>query len=424
LPLLRIALLLGWVIAAIGCGDRSIGPGPDTLVFKHAKILGPSDPMPRLLREFEGHHPGVRVRSESIPWNSDEQHQFYVVNLEGRSPGFDVLMLDVIWVPEFARAGWLLDLTPFVAPAELNAHFPAAVEAGKADGRVWALPWMMNVGLLYYRKDLLDKYGLRPPETYDELVAQVGRVKAGEGDGRLDGFLWQGKQYEGMVVNVLEGLWGNGTRVLGPSGAVFPEAERAEEVLAFLRMLIESGVSPAWVTAADEELTRRPFQDGHAVFLRNWPYAMDLFEQPGSAVRGKVGITALPRHAHGTRGVGSSGGAHVGVYRHTRHPEAAVALARFLASEAAERAMVAGGAVSPSRMALYRDADVARDHPGLPIILPLAREARPRPVTPYYLMLSTVLQPEFSAVLVGVKTPRQAVRAARHQMDHMLKALR
>ncbi len=419
-----IALLLGCLLAATACGQRASRPEPVELVLKHAKILGQSDPMPGLLREFEAAHPGVRVRSEAIPWSSDEQHQFYVVNLEGGKPAFDVLMLDVIWVPEFARAGWLLDLTPFVPPSELAAHFPAAAEAASARGRVWAIPWMMNVGLLYYRKDLLEKYGLRPPDTWAELVEQVRRITAGERDRRLDGFLWQGKQYEGLVVNVLEGLWANGTRVLGPSGAAFPEPRRAEEVLAFLRALIEEGLSPPWVTAADEELTRRPFQDGRAIFLRNWPYAMDLFDQPGSAVRGKVGIAPLPRHAHGTEGGGSSGGAHLGVYRHTRHPEAAVALARFLASEPGQRALLAGAAVSPSRMALYREDSVVRAHPAFPVIHALSMRARPRPVTPAYLMLSTILQPEFSAVLVGVKTPREAVAGARAQVEHLLEGLR
>ncbi len=307
--LTRIVLVLGCLLAAAGCGDRAPGSGSITLVFKHAKILGPSDPVAGLLREFEARHPGVQVRSESLPWSSDEQHQFYVVNLEGGNPGLDVLMLDVIWVPEFARAGWLLDLTSFLAPSELAPHFPAAVEAATQSGRVWALPWFMNVGLLYYRRDLLDKYGLRPPETYTDLVRQVERIKSGEQDPRLDGFLWQGKQYEGMVVNVLEGFWANGTRVLGESGTVFPEPDRAEEALAFLRALIETGVSPSWVTAADEELTRRSFQDGRAIFLRNWPYAMDLFEQPGSAVRGQVGVASLPRHVHGARGVWASTGA-------------------------------------------------------------------------------------------------------------------
>jgi multiple sugar transport system substrate-binding protein len=397
---------------------------PVTLVFKHAKILGPSDPLPRLLRDFEASHPGVRVQSEAIPWNADEQHQFYVVNLEGGNPGFDVLMLDVIWVPEFARAGWLLDLAGAVPSAEVAAHFPVAVEAAKADGHLWAIPWMMNVGLLYYRKDLLDKYGFHPPQTYAELVAQAERIKAGERGARLDGFLWQGKQYEGMVVNVLEGLWANGTDVLGPSDAVFPQPDRAEEVLAFLRALIDRRVSPAWVSAADEELTRHAFQDGRAIFLRNWPYCLDLFEQPDSAVRGKVGIAPLPRHAHGTTGVGSSGGAHIGVYRHTRYPDAAIALARFLTSDAAERAMVKSAAISPSRMSLYRDPEIEPSRPSFPAIQSLTLMARPRPIRPFYLMLSTMLQPEFSAAIVAVKTPAQAVTAARHQIEHMLAGVR
>ena len=416
-------LVLGCLLAATGC-ERRPSHGPITLVFKHAKILGPSDPVPRLLREFEALNPGVRVRSESLTWSSDEQHQFYVVNLEGGNAGLDVLMMDCIWVPEFARAGWLLDLTPFVTPAELAPHFPAAIEPAKSDGRVWALPWFMNVGLLYYRKDLLDKHGLAPPATYAELVRQVGIIRSAEKDPALDGFLWQGKQYEGMVVNVLEGFWANGTEVLSESGTVFPDPDRAAEVLAFMRALIENGVSPPWVTAADEELTRRAFQDGHAVFLRNWPYAMDLFGQPGSFVRGKVGLASLPRHAHGVRGVGSTGGAHLGVYRSTRHPEAAAALVRFLASESAERAMAAGAALSPSRMALYHDPALVRDHPDFPAIYELTMVARPRPITPYYLMLSTMLQPEFSGALVGIKTPRQAIAGARLGLTHLFAGLR
>ncbi len=364
------------------------------------------------------------MKSESLPWSTDEQHQFYVINLDGGGPAFDVMMLDVIWVPEFARAGWLLDLTASLPPAELAAHFPAALEAGTYEDRLWAVPWIMNVGLLYYRADLLARYGLRPPETYEELVTQVRRIQAGERNPRLDGFLWQGKQYEGLVVNVVEGLWANGTRLLDGEGTLFPDPARAEETLAFLRMLIETGVSPPWVTAGDEELTRRAFGDGRAIFLRSWPYAMDLFELPDSPVRGKVGIAPLPRHAHGARGVGATGGANLGVDRRTRHPEAAVALVRFLTSGVAEKIMAAGVALNPTRMALYHDADLLRAHPNLPRIHSLTVAARPRPVTPYYLMLSSTLQPELSAVLVNVKTPRDAIGQARRKVEYMLQGIR
>jgi multiple sugar transport system substrate-binding protein len=422
-PAARAVILLAATLALAGCADGPAREGPITLVLKYARILGPDDPFPGLLREFEAAHPGVRVRGEALPWSSDEQHQFYVVNLEGRSPGFDVMMLDVIWVPEFARAGWLLDLTPHLAEDELAPFFPSTVEAATYSRRIWALPWNMNVGLLYYRRDLLATYGLAPPETWDELVRQVDVIRAGERDARLDGYLFQGKQYEGMVVNVLEAFWAGGTRLLAEDGALFPEPERAAEALAFLRGLIERGVSPPWTTAADEELSRRAFGDGHAIFLRNWPYALDLFEAPDSPVRGRVDIAPLPRRAGGARGAGSTGGAHLGVSRGSRHPELAVALARFLTSERAEKRM-ALAALSPTRTALYDDPDLVRRRPALPRIRALMLAGRPRPVTPYYLLLSATLQPEFSAALAGVKPARRAIADGRARLDHFLGALR
>src|SRR5687768_8140978 len=141
----RAALALTALLLLAGCAERPDRADTATIVFKHAKILGPSDPVPGLLREFERRHPGVRVRSEPLTWTSDEQHQFYVINLDGATPSFDVLLLDLIWVPEFAEAGWLLDLSPFVTREELSAHFPAAAAAAVWKNRVWGLPWNMNV---------------------------------------------------------------------------------------------------------------------------------------------------------------------------------------------------------------------------------------------------------------------------------------
>jgi multiple sugar transport system substrate-binding protein len=310
-----------------------------------------------------------------------------------------------------------------VAPGELTPHFPSTIEPATWNGRVWAMPWLMNVGVLYYRTDLLARHRLQPPKTWEALVDQIVRVTAAERDPRLDGVVWQGRQYEGLTVNALEAMWANGARVLGDDGTAFPEEERAAGGLAFMRALIVSGVSPSWVTAADEEMSRRHFGDGRAIFLRNWPYAMDLFQAEGSPVRGKVGIAALPGRVGGARHAASSGGAHLAVDRRTRHPELAAAFVRFMASAEAQKAMAMGGALNPTRMALYRDPDVIRAHPDFPVIHDLMLRARPRPVTPAYLMLSTTLQPEFSAALVGVKSPRQAVEHARRRLAYLLSGL-
>jgi len=419
------ALLVVALLSLAGCAERPRAGEPATIVFKHAKIFGPRDPIPGLLREFERRHPGVTVRSEPLTWTSDEQHQFYVINLDGATPAFDVLLLDLIWVPEFAQAGWLLDLSPWVTREELAPHFPAAAAASIWNDRVWGLPWNMNVGVLYYRHDLLTKYGLAPPRTWEELVMQAERIRRGERDPRLDGVLWQGKQYEGLVVNVLEHLWANGTALLDERDRVLAEPARAAAALAFMRGLIERGLSPSWVTAGDEELTRRAFGDGRAVFLRSWPYAMDLFEASDSAVRGRVGIAPLPGHAGGAVGVGATGGFHLAVNRRSRHAEAAVALVRFLASAEGQRAITAADvALYPTRVDLYRDPDAVKAHPFMPAFHDLALRGRPRPVTPYYLMLSTTVQPEFSAALVGVKRPEQAIEYARRRLEYLLSAIR
>jgi multiple sugar transport system substrate-binding protein len=419
----RLAAALFAALVLAGCADRGPAAGPVTVVFKHAKILGPVDPMPALLAEFHALRPDIRVIAEVLPWSSDEQRQFLVINLEGGRPGFDVMMLDCIWVPEFARAGWLLDLTSSLPPGELDAHFPSAAAPARYHGRDWALPWFMNVGLLYYRADLLAKYGLRAPETQAEMVAAIRRVRAGEGNPRLEGYLWQGKQYEGLVVNALEGFWAAGTDALGPDGRVFPEPERAAAALAFLRGLIEEGLSPAWTTAADEEITRRAFGQGEALFLRSWPYAADLFELPDSPVRGKVGLAPLPRRDPATPAPGSTGGSHLAVTRVTQHPEAAVALVRFLTGERAQRLLAETGAVKPSRPALYHEPALVRAFPSLPRIHDLILLGRPRPVTPAYVMLSTALQPELSAALVGLKSPAQSVAQARRRLEFLLAGL-
>jgi len=232
-----------------------------------------------------------------------------------------------------------------------------------------------------------------------------------------------GSQYEGLVCNALEALWASGTSLLGPSGEVLPDAKRAEAALGRLRGWIDARVTPAWVSAAEEELTRRAFGDGRAIFLRNWFYAMDLFEDAGSPVRGKVGIAPLPQFVAGVPAPGATGGSLLGVSRASRHPEAAVALARFLAGEEAQR-VLAGGSVLPTRMALYADPALVAKRPHMPAFRELARAARPRPVTPAYLMLSTSLQPEVSAAVVGVKSPARAVADARHQLEHALSGIR
>jgi multiple sugar transport system substrate-binding protein len=395
------------------------GTSGTTIVFKHGKIAGDPAEFRKLLDRFERENPGIRVKDETLPASTDEQHQFYAINLDSRSGDFDVMSLDVIWVPEFARAGWLRDLTGALEKGEEQAFFHGPIEAVTYNGRLFAVPWYIDAGLLYYRKDLLKKYSRPVPRTWQELVGTAQAVMAGEKN--LYGFIWQGKQYEGLVCAVLEFLHSNGGAVIekGKPAIYSPQNTQA---LGFMRDLIERyGVSPPLVTTATEEPTRQLFGSGKALFMRNWSYAWNIFEREGSAVRGKVGVAALPSYpGHGS--ASTLGGWQLGLNRYSLHPEASEKLIQFLVSPAAQKILALTIGYKPARKALYKDAGLLREQPFVASLSRIFMTARPRPVTPYYPMITQVLQPEFSAAISGIKTPGEALASAQKQVEHIMAA--
>lgn len=411
-----LLIVAGLLLGACTEQPGSREAGTTTVVLKHSKLFGDPQAFEQLLAEFGRSHPGLRVRAETLPAASDEQHQFYATNLAAGSADFDVFALDVIWVAAFARAGWLRDVSHLLPEPAHNEFFPGPIEAGTWAGRLYALPWFMDAGVLYYRKDLLARHGLAPPKTWDELARAARTVAGREPD--LHGFVWQGKQYEGLVCNALEYLWSNGGEVLRDGRPVL-DSPGNRTALAFMRSLITSGATPEFVTTLTEEPAREIFGRGAAVFLRNWPYAWRLFEQPGSAVRGKVGVSALP-HFPGHSSAATLGGWQLGVNRHSKHPQAAEQLALYLTAPAAQKALAIAYGYNPPRRALYRDAELLAAQPFLTELRGIYERARPRPVTPHYVRLSQVLQAEFSGVLAGLKTPAQALADAQRASEAVL----
>jgi multiple sugar transport system substrate-binding protein len=395
-------------------GERS---GVTVLVFKHGKIAGNPEPLRSLIARFERENPGIRIMDETLPASSDEQHQFFIINLEGKSVDFDVMSLDVIWVPEFARAGWLHDMGRLLPANERDEFFPGPMDAVTYEGKVWAVPWYIDAGVLYYRKDLLDRYGLKPPATWEELVSEAQRVTAGEKG--LYGFVWQGKQYEGLVCDVLEYFRGNGGDVLR-DGRVVIDSPANRRALGFMRnLIVRYHVSPPLVTTATEESTRHIFGNGRAVFMRNWPYAWNVFAREGSPVKGKVGVAPIPSFPGG-RSSPTLGGWQLGVNRYSRHPEEAERFIRFMTSASSQKYMALTIGYKPTRKALYRDPELLSQQPFIAGLFGILMTARPRPVTAYYMMMTQVMQPEFSAALTGVRTPGEALENAQRQIEHII----
>jgi multiple sugar transport system substrate-binding protein len=388
-----------------------------TLVFKHGKIAGDPGPLKRLLEKFEHENPGIKVKDETLPASTDEQHQFYVINLEGKSSDFDVISMDVIWVPEFARAGWLRELSHLLPVEEKKQFFPGPIQAVTYKDRVYAIPWYIDAGLLYYRKDLLKKYGFDPPRSWQELVHIAQSIIAKEKG--LYGFIWQGKQYEGLVCNVLEFFWGNGGDVLKDDKVIIYSDENIY-ALQFMRDLITKyKITPPLVTTTIEEPTRHIFGNGRVLFMRNWPYALIIFEKEGSMVKGKVGVASLPSFP-GKKSASTLGGWQLGINRYSKNPEAAEKFVRFLTSSESQKVLALTIGYKPTRKSLYKDKELIKKQPFISSLYKIFMDARPRPVSPYYMMITQVIQPEFSAALAGIKTPEEALISAQRQIEHIL----
>lgn len=411
-----LASLCLFFSSCLPAADQDSAPASTVLVFKHGKFSGDPRVLLGILRDFEEAHPGVAVREEILPSSTDQQHQFYVINLEGKSVRFDLLAADSIWVQEFARAGWIQPVDQALPAPEREQFVAGAIEAATFNAQLYAVPWYVDAGVLFYRRDLLDRYGFAPPTTWPELARMTRVILDGERNPDLKGFLWQGKQYEGLVCVALEFIRGHGGSLLDDHSLL------SEEALGFMRTLVEDGLSPSFVTTADEEATRHLFGSGRAVFMRNWPYAWALFEAPGSLLRGKVGLAPLPSNP-GQGSVSTLGGWMLAVPQRASHPREAADLLRYLASAPIQRRLALESGYLPARRDLYREPSLLEAKPWLADLAPALLGARPRPVTPYYLMMSQVLQPELSAVIVGLKSPRAALLSARKQIGRIRETL-
>ncbi len=369
-----------------------------------------------MLAQFT-HETGIRVRDETLPASSDEQHQFYAINLQAGSQAFDVLAADVVWIAEFARAGWIEDLSDVLPVSERSAFFSGPVEAATVQGRVFAVPWFIDAGLLYYRADLLDRFGFAVPETWEGLAHTASAIRARRAG--IHGYVWQGRQYEGLVCNALEVMWSYGGAVLA-SGRVVVDSSENRDALTFMRSLIEPReITPPSVTTAMEEQSRMLFGQGRAVFLRNWPYAWDLFQRPGSPVSGRVGAAMLP-HSDGFAPAPALGGWLLAVNRYSPRAAAGRRLVAFLSADTTQRALALAYGFQPTRLAPYRDARVLEAQPHLARFAEIFARARPRPVTAQYVRISQVLQGALSAAVCGSKAPADALRTAQHAVEAVL----
>lgn len=426
--------------SAAACGAGEQPGGPARIVFS----FGPDDSgtlqevVDRFNREYEGE---IRVEYREMSRITDEYFNELVSDLEsGASPPIDVIGGDVVWAAELAANGWIEDLsrrmytdyTPRVPDAFLNAPMTSV----SFRNSLWGVPWFTDAGLLYYRRDLLEESGFNaPPETWDGLKEMAGKVK--EDSGTRYGFVFQGDDYEGGVVNGAEYIWSaNGEimrgnlsiidpdRQIGLSAAniVVIESDQSVRGLGIERSMIEDGIAPEEVTGWREDESLDAFNDGDAVFLRGWPFMYQIFGQEGRVDQERVGIAPLPVAEEGLQSWSCLGGWNMHINAASRNKDAAWEFIKFATSPEIQKFRALEGSFLPTLSKLYEDPEILEAVPVIELGGDIVRNnARTRPVTPFYSRVSRRLARAFNSSLAGDISPEEAVSRLQEELENIVR---
>ena len=414
----RLKVLI-WAIPLAGI--LSVSPASAVNITISCGAVGTELTLCREGAEAWAKQSGHEVRVVSTPNSSSERLALYQQLLAAKADDIDVFQIDVIWPGQLANH--LQDLSPYLDEETAN-HYPAMIANNTVDGRLVAMPWFASVGVLYYRRDLLQKYRKPVPATWDELTSVARHVQTAEraaGDRDLWGYVWQGRAYEGLTCNALEWVAseGGGT-IIAADGQVTINNPRATRALTLAADWVD-GISPPGVLNYAEEEARGVFQSGNAVFMRNWPYAWSLAQGPDSPVRGNVGVAPLPGSSGGTSAA-ALGGWQLAVSRYSAHPAVAADLVRYLTSAAEQKRRAIKGSLNPTIPALYEDAEVLAAAPFFADLVAIMRTAvaRPSVVTgSKYNQLSHAFWSAVHQVLSGKQTAAESLVMLQRRLDRL-----
>lgn len=308
---------------------------------------------------------------------------------------YDVMGMDMLWTAEFARAGYLVPLDP--RDFLLAGFLQRPVDTATLDGRLWAIPQRTDAGLLFYRKDLLGEINAKPPKTWAELTAQAEEVHAKHPE--LAGYVGQLAQYEGLTVNAMEALWASGGDLPIRDGRIVAKPAELQAAMELLGQGVREGWIPRNALEFNEDASLELFQQGSALFLRNWPYAYQRLAD--SPLSDRFGVTRLP-------GPSALGGWNLGISSCSTHRKTARDFIKFLTSEPIQRELVQKAGWAPAIASLYDDPQLLQQIPDLDALRTSVQDARNRPVTPNYDEASDAIMEAFHNVLAGPMSAKAA----------------
>jgi multiple sugar transport system substrate-binding protein len=388
------------------------GGGASTIKFVHRGDFGSTakDVIPAFNESAEN----VEVTGQATPSTSESMRQYLVNQFVSKSSDFDVGMMDVIWPAEFGSKNWAAEVED---PNNATDNMlDAAVTAATYEDTLYGMPISVGANALYYRSDKLEEYGYEPPKTYSELVTQAKDIL--EKDDQINnGYIWQGGANEGLTIMWLNWLWGMGGGVRH-DGALKVNTQKGIDALQHAVDLIHKhGVTPESIPASSTDQNRQTFQQGRTLFMRNWPYAVSLMNQDGSAVKDKFEVTMLPRaEGHSDANNSCIGGWSLFINANSENPQAAQQFLNYMGTVEAQEILAIEHSRLPAREELYQD-KYLEENPALGTFRDIVKKTSARPGISNYPTFSEIVYTNCNAALVKEKTPKKALDDAQKEID-------
>ena len=411
---IRISILLIGLLVA-GCSKNE-----NLLYFAVGGAPNELDYWEDLIKKFEK-ETNIKVSLLRQPTDSDQRRQSLVISLKSKKSDPDVFLMDIAWISQFRDSNWLEPMEDYIKDSNLDTKFFFSSVIEQTEKLV-SLPVYIDCGLLYYRKDLLEKYNLKVPETWYELLESSKIILENENKKHFYGFVWQGAQYEGLVCNFLEFITSNNGEIFNQKGQPVVNSEENAKALEFMKDIIQKyKISPMnTFTEMREEEVRSFFESGGALFERNWPYAYKIHEKESSPVKGKVGIAVLPKFKNGKHAA-TLGGWHIGMSEYSDNKVNAWKLIEYILSYEIQKDVVINLGWNPGRKDIYNDPEVIEKIPQMKVLKKAFEFSIARPDLPFYNQISEILQRNVNSCLSGKTDPEEALENAQKDIKRILK---
>jgi multiple sugar transport system substrate-binding protein len=419
---------LGLIAGALALSSGA-AQGKTTLRVFYGSTFRP-DVIEPIFTRFEKQFPNIEVKSELGGATSELQNQYLTTALAAKDSSLDVMLIDVIRPAQFVSQGWLEPLDKYLGGdderrAYLDGYVPGPVQADVVNDKLYALPGTTDTQFLYYRKDLLAKYNLKVPRTWEDLLEQAQTITKGENNANLQGLNFQGAPIEGAVCTFLQPFWAAGGQAVTSGKVTINNAAGKKALQLWVDAINKYKVSPLTMAEMRTDDSRKVMQAGNAVFGVNWAYAWAHFQgssPDATKVKGNIGVARLPTFESGGKPSSNcQGGWQWGLSAFSKNKNDAVQLMKFMGEVDAQRELSIKAGFLPVRKSLYNNSTVLKANPHYAELYPLVLKTRPRPITANYPRVSEIIRTNVNSVVAGAKSVDKALEDMQNGLEPLFK---